>query len=73
MGVLATALIRQGQYEQAESQVVTFFGSDEMDRQDEPVPSEQACQLLADIYDDCGLIDRAAAWQARSEAADDLR
>ncbi len=72
LGVLSSALIRQGRYEQAESVVVDFFGSDGMDREDGQAQSEQACRLLAEVYEDCGLVDRAVEWQARLETADDV-
>ena len=68
--LVATTLVRAGRYDEAEAQVVAYYRPADSLRPDEQEPAAEACRLLVDVYGECELPQRAAAWQARLSAGE---
>jgi len=70
--LVATTLVRAGRYDEAEAQVVAYYRPADSLRPDEQAPAAEACQMLADVYGECAMPRRAAAWQARLPAGEPM-
>jgi hypothetical protein len=70
--LVATTLVRAGRYDEAEAQVVAYYRPADSLRPDEQAPTAEACQMLAEVYGECDMPQRAAAWQDRLPAGEPM-